>query len=81
MLVQFTAQVPVARAAAWAFVADFKNIGAWDPGVKSAVQVREEEETERHRNATAFSRAVCALTSVRNSCRRALLAWGAPTSW
>ena len=30
MLVQFTAQVPVARAAAWAFVADFKNIGAWD---------------------------------------------------
>jgi hypothetical protein len=40
MLVKFSTTVPVSRAAAWAFAANFENIGAWDPGVKASKKVR-----------------------------------------
>ena len=40
MLVKFVTTVKANRAAAWAFVADFSNIGAWDPGVKAAKKAR-----------------------------------------
>jgi hypothetical protein len=39
MLVKFSTVVPVSRAVAWAFAANFENIGAWDPGVKSSKKV------------------------------------------
>ena len=40
MLVKFTTTVAASRQAAWAFVAEFANIGAWDPGVKAAKKAR-----------------------------------------
>ena len=40
MLVRFTTTVAASRAATWAFVAEFANIGSWDPGVKAAKKAR-----------------------------------------
>lgn len=40
MRVFFATTVPVSRQAAWAFAAEFANIGKWDPGVKAAKKAR-----------------------------------------
>lgn len=40
MLVKFATTVPANRQAAWAFAAEFANIGAWDPGVKASKKAR-----------------------------------------
>jgi len=40
MLVKFVTTVAATRTAAWAFAAEFSNIGAWDPGVKAAKKAR-----------------------------------------
>ena len=40
MRVAFATTVPVSRQAAWAFAAEFANIGKWDPGVKAAKKAR-----------------------------------------
>ena len=40
MRVSFVTTVAASRQAAWAFAAEFANIGSWDPGVKAAKKVR-----------------------------------------